>query len=302
MRRLLLSVCWLIFWANSCSETPLLADAPVRAVMLDSNELNESSGVAQTGPLIWTHNDSGDAPRLFAFSHEGALRGQFSVRGAQAVDWEDMCAFERDGKRYLAVGDIGDNLARRKTVTVYVIAVPESLLSDTESLHQDPSNQAAVQELAVAATFEVNYPTGPINSEALAYDPLSQSFLLATKELILCRLYRVPAPTLSGTHRVQAEFTGSLVLPLVTGGDISPDGKLLVLCTYGPGYLMQRRFDDYYQPADWSTRGQSAAQIFALPTRRQGESIGFSEDGQRLWLTSEDVPTPLFNLPVPTPR
>src|SRR5690606_17919192 len=103
------------------------ADEPIHSVILDSNELSESSGVAQTGPLIWTHNDSGDVPRLFAFFEDGTLRGQFLIRGAQAIDWEDMCAFQRGGKRYLAVGDIGDNLANRQSVFVYVVEVPEAL-------------------------------------------------------------------------------------------------------------------------------------------------------------------------------
>lgn len=290
--RLLLSCIALLFsLANLCGDSAL-ASEPIHSVVLNSRELNESSGVAQIGPLIWTHNDSGDAPRLFAFSQDGSLRGQFMVRGAQAIDWEDMCAFQRDGKRYLAVGDIGDNSARRKSVQVYVIEVPEVLLTEAEF---------TMDELTVQATFEISYPTGPINCEALAYDPLSQSFLLATKELLLCRLYRVGAHPLSGTQQVKAELMGNLMLPLVTGGDISPDGRQLVLSTYGPGCLLQRDFDEDQQATGWQTQGYGAVHMFALPARRQGESIGFSEDGQRLWLTGEGVPTSLFNIPVPKP-
>lgn len=308
-RWLLSFVCLSLVWSGS-SAAGVPAEEPIQSVILDSNELTESSGVAQTGPLIWTHNDSGDVPRLFAFSKDGTLRGQFEVRGAQAVDWEDMCAFQRDGKRYLAVGDIGDNSARRESVRVYVIEVPEALLAEgvrqsqppASDLARKPQHAPAIKELTVQATFEIHYPAGPVNCEALAYDPLSQSFLLATKELILCRLYRVPALTLSGMQPVQAEFIGNLVLPLVTGGDISPDGKRLVLCTYGPGCLVKRDFDELHQAAGWKTQGLGAAHVFALPPRRQGESIGFSEDGQRLWLTSEGVPTALFNIPVPKPR
>lgn len=313
-------------WSGS-SAASALAEEPIHSVILDSNELTESSGVVQTGPVIWTHNDSGDVPRLFAFSKDGTLRGQFMVRGAQAIDWEDMCAFQRDGKRYLAVGDIGDNSARRQSVRVYVIEVPEALLSEDVPLSEEPpsdirptaensvagdalrrplarelTDESAMGELTVQATFEIKYPAGPVNCEELAYDPLSRSFLLATKELLLCRLYRVPAQTLSGTESVQAEFIGNLVLPLVTGGDISPDGKRLVLSTYGPGCLVQRDFDEHQQAAGWQTQGLGAAHIFALPPRRQGESIGFSEDGQRLWLTSEGVPTALFNIPVPSAK
>lgn len=318
-------VCLLLVWSGTGVPSGL-SEEPIGSVVLESNELTESSGVAHTGPMIWTHNDSGDVPRLFAFFKDGTLRGQFRVRGAQAIDWEDMCAFQRDGKRYLAVGDIGDNLARRDSVRVYVIEVPEALLTEGLRLSRQPPSAvqsaqeasvaagtpiaplaleappaSTISELTVQATFEIQYPAGPVNCETLAYDPLSQSFLLATKELILCRLYRVPAQTLSGMQRVQAEFIGNLLLPLVTGGDISPDGKRLVLCTYGPGCLVQRDFDEHQQAAGWQTQG-GATHVFALPQRRQGESIGFSEDGQRLWLTSEGVPTGLFNIPVPNPQ
>ena len=267
---------------------------------LQSSELNESSGVAQVGELLWTHNDSGDQPRLFAFATDGSLRGQFNVQGARALDWEDICAFSRDGKHYLAVGDVGDNLARRTSVQIYVIEVPVKLPARTE----DPSNGAmAVENLSVLATFEVTYATGPVNCEALAYDPLSSSFVLATKELFQCRLFRVAAPQLTGVQRVQAELIGGLRLPLVTAADISPDGQQLVLLTYGPGCLLQRTVSQSRKGESklegWQTEGDQAALIFNLPSRRQGESICFSSDGKRLWLTSEFVPTPLFEVSVP---
>ncbi|MEZ6075689.1 MAG: hypothetical protein R3C56_08425 [Pirellulaceae bacterium] len=216
----------------------------------------------------------------------------------ERLDWEDICAFSRDGKHYLAIGDVGDNSARRASVTLYVIEAPVEL----------PASNA-VEELSVLATFEVTYPTGPVNCEALAYDPLSSSFVLATKEILQCRLFRIPAPRLSGVKKVQAELIGELRLPLVTAGDISPDGKQMVLLTYGPGCLLQRTVsqpsesqgsEDTSKLEDWQTEGDQAVLFFNLPNRRQGESICFSSDGKRLWLTSEFIPTPLFEVPVPS--
>ena len=285
------------FAQESKQDTKPAAPAPT---ILQSNALTESSGVAQVGELLWTHNDSGDQPRLFAFAMNGSLRGVFQIRGARALDWEDICSFTRDGKHYLAVGDVGDNQAQRSKVTLYVIEVPNELPV------REPL--AGAGQLEVQATFEVTYSTGPVNCEALAYDPLTREFLLATKELTQCRLFRVPAAQLSGVQRVQAELIGGLRLPLVTAGDISPDGKQLVLLTYGPGCLLQRKAVSSRvgqggagetPHAGWQTEGEHAALIFEVPSRRQGESICFSEDGRRLWLTSEFLPTPLLEIPVP---
>ncbi|MCA9133299.1 MAG: hypothetical protein KDA45_09100 [Planctomycetales bacterium] len=256
--------------------------------LLQAPALRESSGLAEVrGQELWSHNDSGDEPRLFVFGQDGSALGEVHLPEAEAVDWEDMCSFTRDGRQYVAVGDVGDNGATRRYVVLYVIEVPP----------RAPAAQPpAIIQLPLAARVEVTYPDGPVNCEALAYDPRKQVFVLATKELLTCRLFEVDARRLQGTQRLQARQVSQITLPLVTGGDISPDGQLMVLSTYGPGCLIQRGSD-----GNWQTATESGWQMFELPARRQGESICFSQDGRRLWLSSEFVPTPLYELPVPVP-
>jgi len=57
------------------------------------DELKESSGLAisrtQQG-VLWSHNDSGDGPSLYAIDIAGKLLGVFHVSGAMARDWEDI--------------------------------------------------------------------------------------------------------------------------------------------------------------------------------------------------------------------
>jgi hypothetical protein len=258
---------------------------------LESELLTESSGIADSHGYYWSHNDSGDRPRLFAFARSGALVCEVQLSGAQAVDWEDMCAFNRKGRSYLAVGDVGDNDHRRSRVVIYVVELDASL-------RQALASQATLT-VVPSAIIEVTYPDGSVNCEALAYDAQKDCFVLATKEPLRCRLFEVETRGLDQVGapvrlRLAAQFTDTLVLPLVTGGDIAPSGKQMVLTTYGPGCLLTRHETD-----GWNYRHGESATIFELPPRKQGESVCFSEDGKQLLLTSEFAPTPLHCIDLP---
>src|SRR5690348_5947993 len=91
--------------------------------------------------VLWTHNDSGDAPRLLAVRASGRLVGDVAVTGASAIDWEDIAI--RGGTLY--VGDIGDNKRSRPEVVVY--RVPEPAAGATQS--------------APATALRLRYPDGP---------------------------------------------------------------------------------------------------------------------------------------------
>ncbi|HEX5083464.1 MAG TPA: hypothetical protein VFY40_15570, partial [Blastocatellia bacterium] len=91
---------------------------PVHLINLENKSINESSGIVasrrNTG-VLWTHNDSGGKPFIFAFNRRGKHRGVWRVTGAGAVDWEDMAIGPGPGRglSYLYIGDIGDNLKKR---------------------------------------------------------------------------------------------------------------------------------------------------------------------------------------------
>src|SRR5438093_1901903 len=104
-----------------------------------SPRLVESSGVAVSHAfpgVLWTHNDSGDGPYLYATDLQGADRGALLVPGAQAIDWEDIALapcpllflLQPRPRQYAAtciyLGDTGDNLEARPFVTVYAIPEP----------------------------------------------------------------------------------------------------------------------------------------------------------------------------------
>ena len=74
--------------------------------------------------MYWTHNDSGNAPVLFAFREDGTVITPEGVRveGARNQDWEDLAS---DGGGTLYVGDIGNNKNARRDLLVYVVDEPD---------------------------------------------------------------------------------------------------------------------------------------------------------------------------------
>ena len=82
---------------------------------LANPQIQEASGLAPSrlnSEILWTINDSGDDPILYAVSTTGADLGTIKVAGARNRDWEDLASFRLNDTAYLLIADIGDN--RRK--------------------------------------------------------------------------------------------------------------------------------------------------------------------------------------------
>jgi len=97
---------------------PDFQDAEDRGA-LDAPLIDEASGLAvsrETPGVLWTHNDSGDGPVLYAFDKTGAHRGAVMLDGVWAIDWEDLAGAVLDDQPTLVVGDIGDNPRKRRRI------------------------------------------------------------------------------------------------------------------------------------------------------------------------------------------
>ena len=115
-----------------------------------SPRLVESSGVAVSRAypgVLWTHNDSGDGPYLYATDLRGTDRGALLVPGAQAIDWEDMSlgpcpvAFRLQPRACVYLADSGDNMEFRPFVTIYAVPepAPPERASDTSGMTRAPA-------------------------------------------------------------------------------------------------------------------------------------------------------------------
>jgi Ni/Co efflux regulator RcnB len=270
--------------------------ARVRAAQLEERAVRESSGVVasrRSPGLYWTHNDSGDRPFVYAFDAEGKRRGVWRVEGAKAEDWEDIAAGpgpER-GRSYLYVGDIGDNGEKRGHVTVYRFPEPEATAADAASTTKEP------RATDRADALRLEYPDGAHNAEALAVHPTSGDLYVITKGLQNAGVYRLAGGgAASGTNRLTRVATlrgEGFYGILVTGADISPDGRRVAICDYATGYELRlpdagaANFDDIWkQPPT----------VVPLGQRRQGEAVCYRLDGRALLVTSEGSPASFFEI------
>src|SRR5215213_6897100 len=63
--------------------------SPVVAGRLEADDIKESSGLtaSECQDVLWTHNDAGNGPFIFAMSPEGKHFGTWRVENAENVDW-----------------------------------------------------------------------------------------------------------------------------------------------------------------------------------------------------------------------
>jgi DNA-binding beta-propeller fold protein YncE len=249
---------------------------------IDSADVSESSGleVSKCNPgVFWTHNDSGNGNKLFAFNEKGADLGTWRVTGAANKDWEDISSFkDKQGKCHLFIGDIGNNSLGRRELTIYKILEPIV----------KPSAAVLSTETAIAIKFE--YPDSRHDAEALAVHPESGAIYVVTKRYGgASGVYEV-IPGTKKARKIANVKVPSIPNGLVTGADVSSDGRHLVLSDYFGGY-------EFSLPADSDSFGDIWKQkptLVDLGVRKQGEAVAYGPDGLTVYATSEKRDSPLF--------
>ena len=238
--------------------------------------VSEASGLAasRANPgVLWVHNDSGDSARVFALNVQGVHLGIYNLSGAAATDWEDMAIGPGPtaGQSYLYLGDIGDNNAVRSSVRVY--RVPEPFVS--------PSQPPVEVDLSDVATITLQYPDGPRDAETLLVDPLTADLYVVSKRDIPSRLYRAAYPQ-STSATIVMEYRGELPWGWATGGDISANGREILVRGYFQASLWRRPPD----AALWDALGQTEY-VVPLAFEAQGEAIGYHGMGHGYYTLSE---------------
>ncbi|MCA9060620.1 MAG: hypothetical protein KDA85_19045, partial [Planctomycetaceae bacterium] len=205
---------------------------------------------------------------------------------------EHLCSVTCDGKHGLLMADVGENLRQggNEQPGCRLYLVEEPVLPATETAEAGET----VVTVRPHSVIALSWPNGPHDCEAVAVDPERREILLVTKGLLNdCSLYSGPLSLQAGTQSVTAKHLQRMLLPLVTGMDISSDSRQLAITTMMNAVVVTRESTD-----DWSTAAGRSPRTLTTPPRRQGETICFTADGSGLLLNSEFENQPLWYLPL----
>lgn len=251
--------------------------------------MDETSGItlASSGrAFAYVHNDSGDSCRFFGIDLNGKLTGVFYFKGVEGgrgvKDCEDITSGKsaRGNKRYVYLGDIGDNGAKRHCITVYRIPEPVRM------------KDSIVFVRAVPVFFK--YPDGARDAETLMVDNLERVLYIISKREDSVGIYTASL-VWKGEDTVMLQKKGSLYFEgirpgkWITSGDISWDGKKILLKSLQKVFYWKRKNNEPI----WQTL-QSQATELNYTREPQGEAICFDRKGNGFYTVGEGKNQPVY--------
>ena len=242
-------------------------------------EVNETSGLFFHNGRLWTHNDSGGKPILYALDTTTfEIVQKITLVHAKNKDWEDVCT---DGTTVF-VGDFGNNKGNRKNLRIYTFplsAIPEE-------------GNASVEVDTICFSFgdqsEFNHDKHEHDFDCEAMFATDSCLYLFSKGWATgtTRLYRLPKTP--GTH-VAEVVNGYDSQGLITGADYDREHHLLVVV----GYVKAIWKPFMYLIFDFEEDGVHLShRRFEMPqwTGAQTEGICFFDDG-RCFVSAETSPS-----------
>ncbi|GAA4410895.1 hypothetical protein GCM10023187_36060 [Nibrella viscosa] len=219
--------------------------------------VSESSGLAYRAgrQTFWTHNDSGGRPTLYQVTRNGTLVDSLPLPGLTNVDWEELA---QQDSTVLFIGDIGNNQQTRRKLTIYRVDLTQPGPADAIVFHY--ADQAA-------------FPPPPsqhyFDCEAMLYS--ANRLYLFSKNRSLTNHYvkQYALPARAGEYAL-LPVDSVYIRSMVTGADISPDGRQFALLTYGKVLLfaVENNQVNFRHPLHCIRlpRGQTEAVSFVSPT------------------------------------
>jgi hypothetical protein len=175
--------------------------------------------------------------------------------------------------------------------SIYRVREP-AVSVQTKDLRQ---NDALATDAAERLDF--SYADENQNAETLMVQPSTGDLYVLTKRRKgPSGVYKIKPAFGSGDVQTVARIADlqlpSIPIGLLTGGDISPDGRRVAICDYVDGYELtlpagDNNFDDIWR--------QQPVRVDLGP-RDQGEAIAYSPDGLTIYATTEHPKPPMIEV------
>lgn len=264
--------------ANNVFGDPNHFETRVALSELTDKRIDEVSGIAasQKNPgFIWAENDSGNKPQIYLLDKNLQIRLTVKLKGIINRDWEDIAVGPgpEEGKSYIYVADIGDNLGIFPTKMIYRFEEPA---------YDSTSSPAEIDAQDVTPII-FRLPGGDVrDAETLLMDPLTKNLYIVSKE-DSARIYEVKYGTQhAGMDTVTAELLGKYSLPKVTAASVSKNGEEILIKNY-------RRVWYWKNPERKPLGELLKVRGIMIPydMEPQGEAIAWAHDGSGFYTLSE---------------
>ena len=242
-------------------------------------EVRESSGLFFHNGRLWTHNDSGGKPILYALDTATfEVVQRVTLANAKNKDWEDICT---DGETVF-VGDFGNNKGSRKKLRIYTF--PLSALPD----EGDATVQVdtIVFRFADQTNFEKRKHDHDFDCEAIFVTEDHLYLLSKGWETSTTRLYRLSK---TPGNQVAEVVNGFDSQGLITGADYDRENGVLAIV----GYVKTIWMPFMYLIFDFDEAGERLShRRFEMPqlAGAQTEGICFFDKG-RCYVSAETSPS-----------
>jgi hypothetical protein len=239
-----------------------------------NEKLDELSGLAASvnNPgLLWTHNDSGNKAEIYLIDKDLDIKLTCKLKGAKNRDWEDIAVGPglEEGKTYLYIGDVGDNLKATKFKRIYRFEEP--VLGSDNSIEISNIDQI---------TFQLEGEKK--DSEAIMIDPLNKNLYVISKEKAPSMVYELKYPY-STTDSLTATKLVPVAISTVCAADFAPNRKEVLVKNYENVYYWKLNSDSL------ALAMRERPSVVEYKKDPQGESICFARDGSGYFTVSELV-------------
>ena len=265
--------------------------------------LPEISGIAcsrVTPGYIWMQSD--DYESFIVATDEKGEKCYMKVKFSKKIrwDWEDMSGGVYNDVNYLFIGAFGDN--DETDGNYHIVYLEEPAIGEQSEITVTPGD------------IKFQYPEGlKHNCEALMYDNRDQMLYIITKVYYnVCQVFKLPFRLDYGDELQTLEYVCDLGVKsdlgdgakpykgfhLVTGADISPDGKYILIKNHN-NIVAKFSWILYWVRQDGESVAETVTNrtpqpLYCYQSEWQGEAICWLDDDTFYTTSDSDGEPPIF--------